>query len=80
MIFPLRKIMRIHSLQQLGVAIRDARKRQALRQDELAAVAGVGIRFLVEVEAGKPTAQIGKVFDVLAALGLEIDITPRGGP
>lgn len=72
--------MRIHSLQQLGVAIRDARKRQALRQDELAAVAGVGVRFLVEVEAGKPTAQIGKVFDVLAALGLEIDITPRGGP
>lgn len=72
--------MRIHSLHQLGSAIRDARKRQALRQDELAAVAGVGVRFLVEVEAGKPTAQIGKVLDVLAALGLEIDVSPRGGP
>jgi len=45
-----------------------------LRQDQLAAVAGVGVRFLVELEAGKPTAQIGKALDVLAALGCRMAI------
>jgi transcriptional regulator with XRE-family HTH domain len=46
-----------------------------LRQDELAGAAGVGLRFIVDLEAGKPTAQIGKTLQVLAALGCSLDIT-----
>ena len=38
--------------------------------------AGVGVRFLVELEAGKATAQIGKVLAVLAALGCNLRIEP----
>ena len=64
---------------QIGALIRDTRKLQGLRQDELAAVAGVGLRFLVELEAGKATAQLGKTLAVLAALGCAIDITPPDG-
>ena len=64
---------------QIGTLIRDTRKLQGLRQDELAAVAGVGLRFLVELEAGKETAQLGKTLAVLAALGCAIDITPPDG-
>ena len=40
--------------------IRTTRKAQGLRQDELAGAAGVGLRFIVDLEAGKPTAQLGK--------------------
>lgn len=59
----------------IGQTIRNARRAQGMRQDQLAAVAGVGIRFLVELEAGKPTAQIGKALDVLAALGCSVTIS-----
>ena len=53
----------------LGTAIRESRKKGRLTQAELAFAAGVGIRFVSELEAGKPTAQIGKIMQVLAALG-----------
>ncbi len=64
------------STQALGAAVRTARKRAGLRQDELAGAAGVGIRFIVELEAGKPTLQLAKTLAVLAALGhsLSIDV------
>ena len=64
---------------QIGTLIRATRKLQGLRQDELAAASGVGLRFLVELEAGKATAQLGKTLAVLAALGCTIDITPPDG-
>lgn len=61
---------------ELGTIIRRARLDQGLRQAQLAAASGVGLRFLVELEAGKPTAQIGKALAVLAALGCRVDILP----
>lgn len=65
----------------IGKSIRAARKAQGLRQDQLAAAANVGVRFLIELEAGKPTAQLGKTLDVLSALGTSIELTPpRAGP
>lgn len=64
---------------QIGTLIRATRKLQGLRQDELAAASGVGLRFLVELEGGKATAQLGKTLAVLAALGCAIDIRPPHG-
>lgn len=63
----------------IGSTIRDERKALGLRQDELAAASGVGLRFLVELERGKPTVQVGKVLDVLAALGCELQIRRPDG-
>lgn len=64
----------------IAAVIRAARKAQGLRQDELAGVVGVGVRFIVDLESGKPTAQIGKVLQVLAALGCRVEITaPQEG-
>lgn len=63
----------------IGQIIRDERKELGLRQDELAAASGVGLRFLVELERGKPTVQMGKVLDVLAALGCELQIKRPDG-
>ncbi len=61
----------------LGAAIRHARREQALTQEELALVAGVGRRFVIELEAAKPTAQVGPVLRVLGALGGGV-VVPRG--
>lgn len=61
---------------EIGHIVRNTRKAAGLRQDELAGAAGVGLRFIVDLEAGKPTAQIGKTLQVLAALGCSLDITP----
>jgi y4mF family transcriptional regulator len=66
--------------ENLGNLIRETRVAQGLRQEQLAAAAGVGLRFLIELERGKPTAQIGKTLGVLAALGCRVDITPPSAP
>lgn len=63
----------------LGKLVREERKAQGLRQQELAAASGVGVRFIVDLEAGKPTLQLGKVLQVLATLGSEVSITPPAG-
>lgn len=60
----------------LGRLVRRERKAQNLKQAELAAVSGVGVRFIVDLEAGKPTLQLGKVLHVVATLGCEIEVTP----
>lgn len=62
------------SPKDFGQIVRKARRGLGLRQDELAGAAGVGLRFVVELEAGKPTAQLGKALAVLDALGCTITI------
>ena len=59
---------------ELGAIVRATRKAQKLRQDQLAGVANVGLRFIVDLEAGKPTVQIGKALTVLAALGVTLEV------
>ena len=63
----------------LGLIVRRERKAQKLKQAELAAVSGVGIRFIVDLEAGKPTLQLEKVLRVITTLGCDIAITPPAG-
>ncbi len=65
-------------VKEIGAEIRRMRKEAGLRQDQLAGVAGVGVRFLVQLEHGVETSQIGKVFKVLAALGCEVLVRKRG--
>lgn len=68
------------TVQELGAAIRRARRAQGLRQDQLAAAAGVGVRFLVELERGKPTVRLASVLAVLDALGGRLDLTMPDPP
>lgn len=63
--------------EQLGTLIRQVRKRQGITQEDLSSLVGVGPRLIGEIERGKPTAEIGKVFQLLAGLGLVISIAPR---
>ena len=69
----------IYTPQQLGDAIRAARKQLALTQPQLALAAGVGVRFVVELEAGKPSVRLAQVLRVIDALGGEINVTGLPG-
>ena len=62
---------------QLGEVIRLERKRQGLTQPDVALICGSGIRFIVDVENGKETCQIGKVLHLLRCLGLDIDVVSK---
>ncbi|AVA14718.1 type II toxin-antitoxin system Y4mF family antitoxin [Sphingopyxis granuli] len=62
----------------LGQLVRRVRKQAGLRQDELAGAAGVGIRFIVDLESGKSTLQIGKVLHVLDTLGIAATFSAPG--
>ena len=62
------------STQELGKRIQYYRKKQSLTQEELALLANVGRRFVIELEQGKETAQFGKVLQVLHALGVGIQL------
>ena len=65
----------IRTAQQLGDALRAARKQLALTQPQLALAAGVGVRFIVDLEAGKPTLRLETVLRVIDALGGEIQLS-----
>jgi y4mF family transcriptional regulator len=62
---------------QLGSLIRQVRKAQGITQEDLSEMARVGPRLIGEIERGKPTAEIGKVFQLMTSLGLVISIQPR---
>jgi HTH-type transcriptional regulator / antitoxin HipB len=63
---------------ELGAAIRDARKAHGLTQADLAGLAGTGVRLVSELERGKPGVQVGKMLDILAALGLRLRLDGPG--
>jgi predicted transcriptional regulator len=45
-------------------------------QKDLALTSGTGLRFVIDLEKGKETCQIGKVLTVLQTLGIQIALTP----
>ena len=51
-------------------AVRSARADAGLSQAQLAAKAGVGRRFIVDLESGHPRAELAKVLNVLNALDI----------
>jgi len=67
-------LMHIRTPLELGLIIRDRRRKLGLSQSELAEKAGVGRQWLVAVEHGKARAEIGLVLRTLAALGLTISV------
>jgi len=66
--------MRCTTPSELGAALRSARRSLKLTQADLAIAAGVGLRFIVELEAGKPTVRLEQTLRVVAALGGSLNI------
>lgn len=65
------------STSELGDIVRSVRKVQGLTQLDVAGLAGLSNRFVIDLERGKPTLQLQKVLDVLHLLGLEVAIRKK---
>lgn len=59
---------------QIGEAVRQARRHLGVTQKDLALTSGTGLRFIIDLEKGKPTCQIGKALTVLHTLGIKIQL------
>lgn len=68
---------KISNMTELGRLIRQVRKEQGFTQEELSVLIGVGPRLIGEIERGKATAEVGKVFQLLSGLGLTVAVHPR---
>ncbi len=66
--------MNIQDAQSLGQAIRKQRLRLKVTQRDLAMTSGTGLRFIIDLEKGKPTCQLGKALEIVRALGLKLEI------
>lgn len=60
--------------ENIGQYIRKVRKKLDVTQRDLALTAGTGLRFIIDLENGKPTCQIGKILQVLQVLGIQINL------
>lgn len=67
----------VYTPADLGNAIRKARKAQQLSQAELAELAGVGTRFVSELERGKDSVQLGLALHVARLAGVDIEVLYR---
>lgn len=57
---------------QFGSLIREKRKALKMNQDDLALATGVGRRFIIDLEGGKPSCELGRSLVVAAAVGLRV--------
>ena len=64
-----------YSSKQIGKLIRQTRKNLAVTQRELALTSGTGVRFIIDLEKGKPTCEIGKALKIINTLGINMTLT-----
>lgn len=63
----------IEDTKDFGDLVRSRRRALGLTQRQLAMVINTGERFIVDLEAGKPTCQIGKALAAARAVGVLLD-------
>jgi y4mF family transcriptional regulator len=62
----------------IGATIKSTRKALGVTQRELALTSGTGLRFIVDLEAGKGSCQLGKTLRVLETLGIRVSLGVPG--
>lgn len=67
----------VHSARDWGRCLRGHRDASGLRLEDVSDVTLLGMRFLSELERGKPGASLEKAIQAANALGLEVLIAPR---
>lgn len=65
-----------YSTKEIGNLVRKSRKDQHVTQKDLALTAGVGLRFISDLENGKESCEIGKILTVLQTLNISIKLEP----
>lgn len=61
----------------ISLAVKELRKKYNLTQEDLAMKSGVGLRFLRELEQGKPTVRLDKVNQVLNLFNKEVGVCDK---
>ena len=64
---------------ELGALVRERRRAEGLTQADLATMAGVGRRFVVELEGGKRSVRLDSVEAVLRVFGHGLGVVARRG-
>jgi y4mF family transcriptional regulator len=59
---------------EIGKIVKNSRKNLGVTQRNLALTSGTGLRFIIDLEHGKPTCQLEKVLTVLRTLGIKLTI------
>lgn len=67
-------MLEVTEMRQIGDFVRRIRKSQKVSQMLLAQASNVGLRFVGDIERGKPTVQVDKLLSVLTALGVAIKL------
>lgn len=62
----------VNTVSDLGDLLRKSRRNMKLSQQDFADLAGVGRRFVSELESGKPTLEIERVLRVCKAAGIDL--------
>ncbi len=70
----MQKDTKLLNAKEVGKAVKNTRKQLGVTQRNLALTSGTGLRFIIELEQGKPTCQLEKVLTVLRTLGLKLVI------
>ncbi|MSO23624.1 MAG: transcriptional regulator [Acidobacteria bacterium] len=65
---------------EIGKVVREIRKSLGVTQKGLALTSGTGLRFVIDLEKGKETCQIGKALTLLHTLGIRLTLTPPAIP
>ena len=65
-----------YTTKQMGILIRQTRKSLGVTQRDLALTSGTGMRFIIDLEKGKPTCEIGKALTIIHTLGIGMTLTP----
>ncbi|MBZ0158518.1 MAG: type II toxin-antitoxin system Y4mF family antitoxin [Alphaproteobacteria bacterium] len=63
---------KIQSVADLGNIVRKRRKQMGITQLDLSGITGVGNRFIVDLENGKETIQLGKALSIISWVGIEL--------
>jgi len=64
----------ITNAKQIGNLVRNKRKELGITQAYLAAVANTGVRFISDLENGKPTVELEKTLHVLRVLNIKLGV------
>lgn len=65
-----------YTAHDVGKLVRETRKKLGVTQRDLALTSGTGLRFVIDLEKGKPTCEIGKALTLVQTLGIRITLTP----
>ncbi len=65
-----------YAAKQIGEIVKRTRKDMGVTQKDLALTSGTGLRFIIELEQGKPTCQLEKTLTVLNTLGIKLELVP----